>query len=246
MFLIQEAGALPLRSGDAHSMHLSMRHENPNLELLFRECYFRLLVDNVIVLRSEPPNFNSLNWFDLTDFGREWIKDVSPIPEDRNGFLGAIRHDVSSVDSVIEQYLVEGLVAYERRAFFAAAVMLGAANEKALYLLAESIMRASNGQQQKEMKNVIEERSITKLMEFVRDRINGAYKKLKKMPYSIYEGSETHILSLMDSIRIQRNDAVHPAAAEVSQSMVRLSMLSFPTILRKIYELITWFDGNPI
>ena len=55
-----------------------------------------------------------------------------------------------SMDDVVEQYVTEALIAFERQAYFAAAVMLGAASEKALYILAEAMVDALKSQKAKQ------------------------------------------------------------------------------------------------
>jgi hypothetical protein len=45
---------------------------------------------------------------------------------------------------------------------------------------------------------------------------------------------------LFEAIRVQRNDAVHPIAGEVNKNKLRLSLLSFPHICKKIYDILNW------
>lgn len=98
----------------------------------------QMMVDGIIVPRPEPPEFPSFTRYLLTDFGKEWIKEQAVIPEDSQGYLTVLRQSIPKLDSVIEQYVNEALLTYNRCAFFAAAVMVGAASEKALYLLMEA------------------------------------------------------------------------------------------------------------
>lgn len=66
------------------------------------------------------------------------------------------------------------------------------------------------------------------------------------IPYKVHEGSEIHLLSLMEAIRVQRNDAVHPATAAVSKRSVWLTLIAFPAACRKVYDLIDWLQANKI
>jgi hypothetical protein len=63
--------------------------------------------------------------------------------------------------------------------------------------------------------------------------------------YSVFDGAETHLMSLFQAIRVQRNDAVHPMNAMVSADSVRLSFLAFPHALEKTESLKNWFQTNP-
>src|SRR6202041_2229773 len=77
-----------------------------------------------------------------TSRGAEWAAGQEPVPEDSAGYLRIVRGLVPGLDSVIEKYISEGLSSFIRGNYFAGAVMIGAASEKALYLLAESMVDA--------------------------------------------------------------------------------------------------------
>lgn len=65
------------------------------------------------------------------------------------------------------------------------------------------------------------------------------------IPYSVHQGCNEHLLSLFEMVRVQRNDAVHPAAAVVNQTKVFLSLQTFPTALECIHGLADWARDNP-
>jgi hypothetical protein len=87
----------------------------------------------------QAPNLFRVN---VTQRGLAWFDGKEPIPEDAHSYMAVLRGLVPTLDPVIEQYVTESLVAFNREAYFAAAVMLGAASEKAIYLLAESLLDA--------------------------------------------------------------------------------------------------------
>jgi len=67
-----------------------------------------------------------------------------------------------------------------------------------------------------------------------------------KMPYSVHEGNTQHLLSMFEMIRVQRNDAVHPAIGEVNRAKVFLTIQTLPPALEVTYRLIEWFATNQI
>jgi hypothetical protein len=73
----------------------------------------------------------------ITVRGQEWASGVEPLPEDYDGYM---KQFDASVDAVIRQYVSEALNTYIRGTFFASAVMIGAASEKAIYMVAESLV----------------------------------------------------------------------------------------------------------
>ncbi|MFZ0705346.1 MAG: hypothetical protein WAM71_07065 [Candidatus Korobacteraceae bacterium] len=217
------------------------------LRVLTTEAFFYLFHNGFIT--PAPPdrylNHPNFHTYCVTQRGMEWFKGGEPLPEDVAGYMKFLRERVSNMDAVIEQYVIEALTAFERQAHFAAAVMLGAASEKALYLLAESVLGAfRDGKRHDKLKALLDRRKLLELFEYVRDTISDT-SKAKALPYSDSEGAATQLMSLYDAIRVQRNDAVHPMNATVSADSVRLLIQSFPYALSKSEELRAWFASNP-
>jgi hypothetical protein len=156
-----------------------------------------------------------------------------------------LRERVPALDPIIEQYVIEALTAFDRDAYFASAVMLGAASEKELYLLAEAVFSAlKDPKKQSKLRGLLDRRKLLELFETVRDTIHQGV-TAKVIPYTDSEGSTTHLMSLYEAVRVQRNDAVHPMNAIVSEDSVRLLLQSFPYALSKSEELRAWCVANP-
>jgi hypothetical protein len=183
--------------------------------------------------------------FNVTQRGMTWFQGKEPLPEDAERYLIFLHERVPAIDPIIEQYVVEALTAFDREAYFASAVMLGAASEKELYLLAEGVLLAlKDPARQSKLKGLLDRRKLLELFESVRDTIRAAV-TAKLLPYSDSEGSATHLLSLYEAIRVQRNEAVHPMNATVSEESVRLLLQAFPYSLSKSEDLRAWFLANP-
>ena len=214
---------------------------------LMSEAFFHLFHKGYIAPDAPDSTLNPprLHIFKVTERGRTWFQGEDPLPEDVSRYMWFLHERVPGIDTVIEQYVKEALTAFEREAFFASAVMLGAASEKELYLLAESVLLAmKDGKRQTALKSLLDRRRLLELFETVRDTIQDAV-AAKLVPYSSSEGATTHLMSLYEAIRVQRNDAVHPMNATVSEESVRLLLQSFPYSLSKSEELRTWMTENP-
>jgi hypothetical protein len=184
------------------------------------------------------PNFNRYN---VTKRGQDWAEGSDPVPEDAAGYMKLLKALVPNMDAVIEQYVVEALVAYERGAYFAAAVMLGAASEKALYLMADAMLPALASQKsQQTLQQLLQRRQLVKFLEFIRDTIDRNAKTIAPS-----DGALTQVSAMFDAIRAQRNDAVHPNSAQVTPESVRFLTANFPYFLSKCEELSTWFAAHP-
>lgn len=197
------------------------------------------------VLRPSPDNPTTQFW--LTEHGRELITKANYPVYDPEGYIKALRTEIPDLDPIIGQYITEALSCIHRGLNFAAAVMLGAAAEKAVLLLLESIMRAkiSPNDQGKISKLLAAHGSLPKIYEEIINTLKPLTAKNGRIDYSIHEGCDIHLAALLDMIREQRNDAVHPICGNVSESKLILSFHGFPHALQILYKLKHWFDANP-
>lgn len=245
--LLAEAGLYERRRQDFHQEFCSLKPGGPNKLLVsLAEAFQHLITFGYIIPKPSPPNAPKADWIIVTDAGRQWAEGIDPAPDDTTGYLGALNSLVTNLDSVIVQYVQEALIAYERRAFFASAVMIGAASEKAVYLLMEALHNAvQNPTEKAAIQNAIDRRGLPTMFTRIYENLEKA-KTSNLIPYPVHEGADNHLLSLQEMIRVQRNDAVHPVAAKVTPETLRLTLSAFPYACRKIYDLIDWLNNNQI
>lgn len=240
--------ALVKLHADGHvseSQYVGLAASHP-LKILLMEGYHQLLAKGYIVPHQWFVDRNDYN-FVVTQTGREWATTEDPCPEDIADYIRYLDSLIPELDKTIKQYIVEAVTTYNREAFFASAVMLGAASEACVYLMAEALCKAvQNPEEKKAIGNLItEERKISKLFEKLAQYLNKPQVR-KQMGYEIHEASDQHLLSLQQAIRIQRNDAVHPTIACVEPRAIRIGLSAFPFACRKIYDLTVWFNKNTL
>lgn len=191
--------------------------------------------------QSFPRSFN-LGRYWRTPHGTAWANGAAPLPEDVAGYMRHLSTLVPSMDPVICQYIEEGLGSFARGSFFSAAVMIGAASEKEIYLLAGSLVGAlkAHPAREKLTKQITTGRSLYRLLEMIRKYIEGCARLRGD-----FDGALTHLSSLFEAIRVQRNDAVHPTTGTVDEDSVRLSYDAFPDAIAKAETLRAWFDEHP-
>ena len=220
-----------------------------DLQAVAQEGFFYLVNAGYVYPKptGDYTNFRSSEWYCWTERGLQWVKGAEPIPEEATGYMKFLRAHVPTLDEVIGQYISEALVAFNREAYFAAAVMVGAASEKALYLLSASLLKALKPSPRRtKLETALTKRQLFVLLECVRKTIeDSSTSNPAPIPYSVSEGASAHLVSLFEAIRTQRNDAVHPMNATVSASSVRLLLHSFPYALSTTEKLRTWLDANP-
>ncbi|MEG9433740.1 hypothetical protein [Terriglobus sp. ADX1] len=208
------------------------------------EAYSRILRSGFVV---EQPSDNfgtappSGQWFRWTERGKMWIEEAHAVPEDPSAYMHYLRDLVGNLDPVVEQYVSEALVSFDRGADFAAAVMVGAACEKLLYLLGEAMVSAiASTAERARLEKLFESRRIASLSEFLREKIDAT----KEVPYSVKEGIGAYWSAMVEAIRQQRNDAVHPMNAKASRDSVRLSLLALPAVIKSAAKLHSWLLEN--
>jgi len=190
--------------------------------------------------QSFPQAFNR-GFYWKTARGTAWANGIEPLPEDVAGYTRRLSLLVPSLDPVIHQYIEEGLGSFARGSFFSAAVMIGAASEKEIYLLADSLAGALKdpAAQAKLTKQITTSRSLYALLGTI-----SKYVEACTTLRGVFDGALAHLSSLFEAIRVQRNDAVHPSTATVDEDSVRLSYDAFPHAVEKAEALRAWFGAN--
>lgn len=209
------------------------------------EIAWDLIVERILTVGLNECN-PSWPFVRLSEYGESVVKEpVLPYydPEE----YGAVINSVTpSVDRVIKQYAIEGINCFKQRLFFASAVMFGAAAEKTILILLESIINAETDHKVKsKLEKLLERPNLPEIFASIRDKLD-ALITTKTIPYSVHGGSSEHLLSLFEMIRAQRNDAVHPDIGEVNKTKIFLTIQTFPTALEVVYRLLEWFNKRKI
>jgi hypothetical protein len=208
------------------------------------------IIWDLIQERIVTPGFDASNpdypFFRLTNFGKDYIIKTAPHFYDPQGYLEFLKKIIPSLDPIIEQYVFESLNCYRQQIFFASAVMIGAAAEKAILLLLQAIHDSmQNPTNKKKVSQLLERPNLPDIYDLIIKTIEPLIKS-NTIPYTVHRGSTEHLLSLFEMIRVQRNDAIHPTNGKVDRTKVFLSLQTIPTALECIYSLIGWFKANRI
>jgi hypothetical protein len=167
-------------------------------------------------------------FFHLTPLGQQVLQKGAPHHLDPDGYLAFLRTLVPAADSIVVQYVYEATRAYRANLDFAAAVMLGAAAERAILQLLEAIRDWQPDPKAKARQSRLLARPRQPL---VFSEVHNTVKELAdadRMPYATHQGAITHLLSLFEMVRVQRNEAVHPQVTAVAREKVFLSLQTFP------------------
>lgn len=248
--LVAERGLFP-SAGDCQRAGVDYKYYqhntlNPIDKRTITEIIWDLIVERVLTPGDDMSD-RGFPFFRLTKFGQDYISQSAPHYYDPQGYMEFLRTIVQNLDPVIEQYIFESLNCYRQQLFFASAVMIGAAAEKAILLLLQAITDSmSDPNKKRKAAQLLEERrSLPDMFKTIRETLN-PLTKAKTIPYSVHQGCTEHLLSLFEMIRVQRNDAIHPITGQVDRTKVLLSLQTLPTALESVNRLIDWFKSNSI
>ena len=185
-------------------------------------------------------------WFAVTERGHQWSLSTEPTPEDPTGYMKTFDQLVPRADRGIRQYVNEAVLTYDRGTIFASAVMIGAASEKAVDLLADALHHAlKDANEKKKLEEAMEHARLPTILNCIEDNLARA-EKTKAMPYKVYEGATRYLAAFTEAIRVQRNTAVHPREGNVRADAVRLVLSTFPFAYCKAYHLTSWLKKHSI
>ncbi|MCG2707932.1 MAG: hypothetical protein L6404_04715 [Candidatus Omnitrophica bacterium] len=123
----------------------------------------------------------------LSEYGESVVKEpVLPYydPEEYGAVINSI---TPSVDGVIKQYAIEGINCFRQRLFFASAVMFGAAAEKTILTLLESIINVETDHKTKsKLEKLLERPNLPETFAFIRDKLDASI-KARALPYRVID-----------------------------------------------------------
>jgi hypothetical protein len=245
---LKKVGTATIEETPIHQSHtLRPYNENaihPEIKMAVTEAFY-YCEQNRFILRAPPTNSTAYlahGQFEITPRGQEWAKGVDPLPEDYNGYM---KQFPVTTDKVVREYMSEALHTFIGGTYFASAVMIGAASEKCIYLLADTLVPTlKDAARQAVLQEKIDARRLEILLKGVEQIVIDGH-KAKIIPFDVMGGTTRHLLSLFDHIRLQRNDAIHPMNFNVSADSVRLALMAFPRAFERVDALRQWCVANP-
>jgi hypothetical protein len=99
-------------------------------------------------------------------------------------------------------------------------------------------------QSRRRRRSVLGERKLDRLFTFIEGAVIDGHSQ-DVIPYDGMEGTTRHLFSLIEYIKVQRNDAVHPMTFQVSADSVRFSLNAFPLAFKKVEAFRQWCLSHP-
>lgn len=208
-----------------------------------REIIWNLIIERIMTIGMNSSN-PSWPFLRLTDYGQVVVQSTTPTPHDPSGYINRIKNEIPNIDPIILIYLEECLNTYNINALLSSTITLGCASEKALLLLIEAYTMAFQdiSRKQKFINNTSGKMIKRQFEEFSKSITT----IIGHIPSDVSDGLNTVLLGIFEMIRNNRNDAGHPTGKSISKEQAYANIQVFIPYCKKIYQLINYFNNNPI
>lgn len=204
------------------------------------EMLWQLLSEGLVFIDYSQPAPDNWEWV-LSERGRRVaLSDTDFDPGDPDGYLRALRATIPDLDDQVLAYVQEALRSYNSGAFLASSVMLGVASERAFQHLGESFaawLAKNEAVRFREVFDNPRQNYIAKFLEF-RKRIEP---RKGELPQEFADNMALTLDSVLDLLRINRNEAGHPTGRRVDEGEAFINLQIFGRYLMKLYSLRNFF-----
>lgn len=209
-----------------------------------RGLIWEFIVQGILIPGRDDTAQYGLPFLTLTDYGKKVVSVRTIQPYDPDGFLSSLKTEIPNIDSEIERYITESLLAFRRGLLLSAAVTMGVASEKAFILLHEELTNSLTDPTKKMYFQDLQSNYRTK-HKF--DEVKSEIMSHKsRYPRNIAENLETHLDTIYQVIRVTRNEIGHPTGKTLSRSEVYVRLQLFVEYTKIVYQLINWLQTNSL
>lgn len=177
-----------------------------------------------------------------TEAGSAAARDEMVNPDNSDKYLENLRTSVPQANEIILQYAREALTTYKAQCYLASSVMLGVASEAAFLDMARSFGNWLQSETEKQkFIDVLEKPRTSYIAKFIEFR-NKIEKYKTQIPEDFADSMALNLDSVLDLLRIYRNEAGHATGKKVTRDDVFINLQMFARYLKKLYALKDYFD----
>jgi hypothetical protein len=258
-----ESALIQLMSGEGRSMYSpsigSIRHiqavddyvsqefskAKPPTFYRVMEALWSLVGQGLVYLNfseSAPSNWR----FQLTESGKAAARNQEINPDNQDEYLRRLNAKVPDASNTVISYTIEALRSYRNRCYLASAVMLGVASEAAFLEMAEAFahwLRFDEGSTDEGTMflDMLRNPRASYQQKFLEYR-----KKLESrkqlLPYDLADGIALTLDTILDLLRIYRNEAGHPQGKVFPRDQAKINLEVFVHYLERMYAFKAFFD----
>jgi hypothetical protein len=218
------------------ALRMRFPSENPPSQDDVQQAFWSLISQGLAFIdmaESAPENWK----LKLTAAGRAVLSDEDYNPDDASGYLERLASDVPGISGTTLSYVREAVRAYAAGLYLSATAMLGVASEAAMLEMAAKLAEYSGDQK---LQQTIDDprAAYNKTFQEVRRCLDG---QKHGLPQELTDGMSLTFDSVLDLLRINRNDAGHPSGKHFDRSDCFISLRMAVRYLKKLYALNTFF-----
>lgn len=183
------------------------------------------------------------NWYLLlTEAGYAAVHDEEVNPNDPFGYLKRL-NDVPGISAIVKKYASEAVHAYNSQLYLASAVMIGVASEAAFLELGAAFSRVLSEQSKDRFLSVFDNPKQTYIAKFAEFRKRLEPRK-PMIPEELSDGMELWLNSVLDLLRVYRNDGGHPTGKSIDRDDCFINLRMFARYIKKMYLLKGFFEKS--
>lgn len=211
---------------------------DPPAPALINEVLWSMLGQGLIHIDMSQPAHENWEWR-LSSAGRAASTDAEVNPDDPQGYLAYVKRVVPSASPVTMMYLEESVLSYIARRYLASAVMLGVAAESSFLEMADAFGHWLPSVESAKFRQVLGSRQgyVAKFIEF-RKRLEP---KKPILPSELADNMTLTLDSVVDVLRIYRNDAGHPTGRQIDREDAFINLQMAARAIQKLYTLKSFF-----
>ncbi len=168
------------------------------------------------------------------------------LPFEIEDFPEFLRKNIPTIDPIIIRLLNEAILCLKAGALLGCAFLIGAASEKAIWLLIEAFTQAiTDATNRARFESRVRNRYISRAY----DEFKNSFKSCKSQPVDpalVYD-LDTQIEALFQFYRICRNEVGHPEISpNYDKGILLATMGQFVKYIEAIYRLIDYFENSQV
>lgn len=202
-----------------------------------------LVAKRLVFIDYSQPHPENWNIY-LTDRGVEAADDANLNPDNVPNYLKKISGDVPGLSNVARLYLEESLRAYANDCFLSSTMMLGVAAEAVFLDVAPSFCNWVGLEQGKKLAALLDKNTsayVCKFTEFQKRLLPAK----GHMPSNLQQNLDLNINSVLELLRLARNDVGHPTGVTVTRQDALQYLIVFPGLARRLYDIKGFCDSAP-
>lgn len=168
------------------------------------------------------------------------------LPFEIESFPQILHQNIPSIDVIIVQLLSEAILCFKANALLGCAFLLGAASEKAIWVLMEAYIQAiSDPTNRANFENRVRNRYISRAY----DEFKRSFQSSKSKPSDpalVYD-LDTQVEAMFQFYRICRNEVGHPHfSPNFDKGVLMANLAQFVKYAEAIHRLINYFENNEV